>query len=148
MITVNVDTNKESLFSSKFACPACDYSLSEMEPRLFSFNNPMGACQKCDGLGQITFFDPKRIVAYPGLSLAGGAIKGWDRRNQFYFQILVGLAAHYQFDIDKPFDQLDADTQQLILYGSGKTKIAFKYPGERGKPILREDTFRGDRAEP
>ena len=143
VITVNVDTNKEALFSSKFACPACDYSLSEMEPRLFSFNNPMGACQKCDGLGQITFFDPKRIVAYPGLSLAGGAIKGWDRRNQFYFQILVGLAAHYQFDIDKPFDQLAADTQQLILYGSGKTKIAFKYPGERGKPILREDTFEG-----
>ncbi len=142
-IAVNMDTAKETLFSSKFACPACDYSLSEMEPRLFSFNNPMGACQKCDGLGQITFFDPKRIVAYPGLSLAGGAIKGWDRRNQFYFQILVGLAAHYQFDIDKPFDQLAPETQQLILYGSGKTKIAFKYPGERGKPILREEAFEG-----
>ena len=143
VIAVNMDTAKESLFSSKFACPVCDYSLSEMEPRLFSFNNPMGACQTCDGLGQITFFDPKRIVAYPGLSLAGGAIKGWDRRNQFYFQILVGLAGHYQFDIDKPFDKLAAETQQLILYGSGKTKIAFKYPGERGKPILREDTFEG-----
>ena len=114
-----------------------------MEPRLFSFNNPMGACPTCDGLGQITFFDPKRIVAYPGLSLAGGAIKGWDRRNQFYFQILLGLAAHYQFDMDKPFDQLAPETQQLILYGSGKTKIAFKYPGERGKPILREDIFEG-----
>ena len=143
VIAVNMDTARESLFSSKFACPVCDYSLSEMEPRLFSFNNPMGACQTCDGLGQITFFDPKRIVAYPGLSLAGGAIKGWDRRNQFYFQILVGLAGHYQFDIDKPFDKLAAETQQLILYGSGKTKIAFKYPGERGKPILREDTFEG-----
>ena len=142
-IAVNMDTAKETLFSSKFACPVCDYSLSEMEPRLFSFNNPMGACPTCDGLGQITFFDPKRIVAYPGLSLAGGAIKGWDRRNQFYFQILVGLAEHYQFDIDKPFDQLAPETQQLILYGSGKTKIAFKYPGERGKPILREDTFEG-----
>ena len=142
-IAVNMDTAKETLFSSKFACPTCDYSLSEMEPRLFSFNNPMGACQKCDGLGQITFFDPKRIVAYPGLSLAGGAIKGWDRRNQFYFQILVGLAAHYQFDIDKPFDQLAPETQQLILYGSGKTRIAFKYPGERGKPILREEIFEG-----
>ncbi len=143
VIAVNMETNKETLFSSKFACPVCDYSLSEMEPRLFSFNNPMGACPTCDGLGQITFFDPKRIVAYPGLSLAGGAIKGWDRRNQFYFQILLGLAAHYQFDIDKPFDQLAPETQQLILYGSGKTKIAFKYPGERGKPILREDTFEG-----
>ena len=143
VIAVNMETNKETLFSSKFACPVCDYSLSEMEPRLFSFNNPMGACQTCDGLGQITFFDPKRIVAYPGLSLAGGAIKGWDRRNQFYFQILLGLAAHYQFDIDKPFDQLAPDTQQLILYGSGKTKISFKYPGERGKPILREEIFEG-----
>ena len=142
-IAVNIETNKETLFSSKFACPVCDYSLSEMEPRLFSFNNPMGACPTCDGLGQITFFDPKRIVAYPGLSLAGGAIKGWDRRNQFYFQILLGLAEHYQFDIDRPFDQLAAETQQLILFGSGKTKIAFKYPGERGKPILREDTFEG-----
>ena len=143
VIAVNIETNKETLFSSKFACPVCDYSLSEMEPRLFSFNNPMGACQTCDGLGQITFFDPKRIVAYPGLSLAGGAIKGWDRRNQFYFQILLGLAGHYQFDIDRPFDQLAPETQQLILFGSGKTKIAFKYPGERGKPILREDTFEG-----
>ena len=143
VLVVNMETNKETLFSSRFACPVCDYSLAEMEPRLFSFNNPMGACQTCDGLGQITFFDPKRIVAYPGLSLAGGAIKGWDRRNQFYFQILVGLAEHYQFDIDKPFDQLAAATQQLILYGSGKTKIAFKYPGERGKPILREETFEG-----
>ena len=143
VITVNMDNNKETLFSSRFACPLCDYALSEMEPRLFSFNNPMGACQTCDGLGQITFFDPKRIVAYPGLSLAGGAIKGWDRRNQFYFQILVGLAEHYQFEIDKPFDQLAAATQQLILFGSGKTKIQFKYPGERGKPILRDETFEG-----
>ena len=143
VVAVNMETNAETLFSSKFACPVCDYSLSEMEPRLFSFNNPMGACQKCDGLGQITFFDPKRIVAYPGLSLAGGAIKGWDRRNQFYFQILLGLAEHYQFDIDKPFDQLALETQQLILNGSGKTKIAFKYPGERGKPILREEAFEG-----
>ncbi len=143
VVAVNMETNAETLFSSKFACPVCDYSLSEMEPRLFSFNNPMGACQKCDGLGQITFFDPKRIVAYPGLSLAGGAIKGWDRRNQFYFQILVGLAEHFQFDIDKPFDQLAHEIQQLILFGSGKTKIAFKYPGERGKPILREEAFEG-----
>ena len=142
-IAVNMETGKEILFSSKFSCPSCDYSISEMEPRLFSFNNPMGACPACDGLGQITFFDPKRIAAYPGLSLAGGAIKGWDRRNQFYFQMLLGLAQHYAFDIDKPFDQLLPEVQQLILYGSGKEKISFKYPGERGRPILREEVFEG-----
>jgi excinuclease ABC subunit A len=142
-IAVNMDSGKEIPFSSKFSCPSCDYSISEMEPRLFSFNNPMGACPTCDGLGQITFFDPKRIAAYPGLSLAGGAIKGWDRRNQFYFQMLVGLANHYQFDIDKPFDQLSADVEQLILYGSGKDKISFKYPGERGRSIIREEVFEG-----
>ena len=142
-VAADVDTKRETLFSSKFSCPSCDYSLSEMEPRLFSFNNPMGACPTCDGLGQITFFDPKRIAAYPGLSLAGGAIKGWDRRNQFYFQMLLGLAQHYQFDIEKPFDQLTPDVQQLILHGSGKEKITFKYPGERGRPILREEVFEG-----
>ena len=142
-LTVELDSKKEQLFSSKFACPLCDYSLSEMEPRLFSFNNPMGACPTCDGLGEITFFDPKRIVSYPGLSLAGGAIKGWDRRNQFYFQTLTGLAEHYQFDIDKPFDKLTAEAQQIILSGSGKDKIPFKYPGERGKPVIRSDVFEG-----
>jgi excinuclease ABC subunit A len=142
-IAANMDSNLETLFSSKFSCPQCDYSLSEMEPRLFSFNNPMGACPSCDGLGQITFFDPKRIAAYPGLSLAGGAIKGWDRRNQFYFQMLLGLAAHYEFDLDKPFDQLTPEVQQLILYGSGKEKVAFKYPGERGRSIVREEVFEG-----
>jgi excinuclease ABC subunit A len=142
-VAVNMDSNTETLFSSKFSCPSCDYSLSEMEPRLFSFNNPMGACPACDGLGEITFFDPKRIAAYPGLSLAGGAIKGWDRRNQFYFQMLVGLAAHYQFDIEKPFEQLTPEVQQLILFGSGKDKIAFKYPGERGRSIVREEAFEG-----
>ncbi len=142
-IAANMDSNKETLFSSKFSCPMCDFSLPEMEPRLFSFNNPMGACPACDGLGQITFFDPKRILAYPGLSLAGGAIKGWDRRNQFYFQMLIGLAAHFKFDIDRPFDKLPEEAQQVILYGSGKDKIAFRYPGERGKPIIREETFEG-----
>ena len=142
-LSVNMETNKETLFSSKFSCPQCDYSLSEMEPRLFSFNNPMGACPTCDGLGEITFFDPKRIVAYPGLSLAGGAIKGWDRRNQFYFQILTGLATHYKFDIDMPFDKLTPEAQQIILFGSGKEKIPFKYPGERGRSVTREETFEG-----
>lgn len=145
-IAVNMEAEKggkETLFSAKFSCPSCDYSLSEMEPRLFSFNNPMGACPSCDGLGQITFFDPKRIAAHPGLSLAGGAIKGWDRRNQFYFQMLLGLAAHFKFDLEVPFDTLPPEIQQLILFGSGKEKIAFKYPGERGKSIVREDVFEG-----
>ena len=99
-IALEMDTDKEHLFSSKFACPICSYSLQELEPRLFSFNNPMGACPECDGLGQITFFDPKRVVAHPSLSLAAGAVKGWDRRNQFYFQMLQSLAAFYEFDID------------------------------------------------
>ena len=142
-IAVDMDSAKETLFSSKFACPSCDYSLSEMEPRLFSFNNPMGACPRCDGLGGITFFDQKRVVAYPGLSLGGGAIKGWDRRNQFYFQMIIGLAAHYGFDVDTPFDKLAAEAQQIILFGSGKEKIPFKYPGERGKSVTKEEVFEG-----
>ncbi len=142
-IAANMETNEETLFSAKFGCPHCDYSLPELEPRLFSFNNPMGACPKCDGLGEITFFDPKRIAAYPNLSLAGGAIKGWDRRNQFYFQMLVGLAAHYEFDVDTPFEKLSPETQQIVLYGSGKQKITFKYPGERGKSVTREHSFEG-----
>jgi excinuclease ABC subunit A len=142
-IVHSLDDGKETLFSSKFACPVCDYSLSEMEPRLFSFNNPMGACPTCDGLGEITFFDPKRIVSHPGLSLAGGAIKGWDRRNQFYFQLVLGLAEHYKFDVDQPFDKLDPAVREVILHGSGTEKIPFKYPGERGKTIVRADVFEG-----
>ena len=137
------ESGKETLFSSKFACPICDYSLPELEPRLFSFNNPMGACPKCDGLGSMTFFDPKRVLAHPNLSLAGGAIKGWDRRNQFYFQLLSSLAQHYSFDLDTPFESLAPETQQIALYGSGKEKIAFKYPGERGRSVVREHTFEG-----
>jgi excinuclease ABC subunit A len=142
-IVVDMDSAKEVLFSSKFSCPVCDYSLPELEPRLFSFNNPMGACPKCDGLGNITFFDPKRVVAYPNLSLAGGAIKGWDRRNQFYFQMLTALAQHYSFDLDTAFESLAPQAQQVVLYGSGKEKISFKYPGERGRAVVREHTFEG-----
>src|SRR5450759_3507908 len=142
-IVADMESGKEVLFSSKFSCPVCDYSLPELEPRLFSFNNPMGACPKCDGLGNITFFDPKRVVAYPNLSLAGGAIKGWDRRNQFYFQMLSGLAQHFSFDLDTPFESLAPDAQQVVLYGSGKEKVSFKYPGERGRAVVREHTFEG-----
>ncbi|WP_435627382.1 excinuclease ABC subunit UvrA [Candidatus Ferrigenium straubiae] len=142
-LAVEMDTGKEHLFSAKFACPICSYSLPELEPRLFSFNNPMGACPKCDGLGVISFFDPKRIVAFPQMSLSSGAIKGWDRRNQFYHQLLASLAKHYNFDIEQSFESLPEKIQQVILYGSGKTEIAFQYLNERGKPVLREHAFEG-----
>ncbi len=134
-IAVEMDSNVEHLYSAKFACPICNYSLEELEPRLFSFNNPMGACPRCDGLGSISFFDPKRVVAFPQLSLASGAIKGWDRRNQFYFQMLQSLGKHYGFDLDKPFDKLPERIQQMILYGSDKEKIAFQYLSDRGKTV-------------
>ncbi len=142
-LAVEIDSGKEHLFSAKFACPICSYSLPELEPRLFSFNNPMGACQRCDGLGEINFFDPKRIVGFPHLSLAGGAIKGWDRRNHFYFQLLQSLAQHYKFDLDKPFDELAEPIQEIILQGSGKDRIDFQYPTERGKIVIRTHTFEG-----
>jgi len=142
-IAVEADTGKEHLFSAKFACPACSYALAELEPRLFSFNNPMGACPRCDGLGAIEFFDPKRVVAHPNLSLASGAIRGWDRRNHFYFAMLQALARHYVFDIEAPWEALADEVQQLILFGSGKDKIAFSYPGERGRPTVKEHAFEG-----
>ncbi len=142
-LAVEMDSNVEHLFSAKFACPICNYSLSELEPRLFSFNNPMGACPRCDGLGTISFFDPKRVVAFPQLSLASGAIKGWDRRNQFYFQMLQGLAKHAGFDLERPFARLPERVQQLVLYGSGDEKIPFTYLSERGRAMVREHTFEG-----
>ncbi len=142
-LVVNMDTGAEQLFSNKFACPTCGYSLQELEPRLFSFNNPMGACPECDGLGHIEFFDPKRIVAFPNLSLASGAIKGWDRRNQFYFQMLSNLAAFYDFDLDTPFEQLPESARQLILFGSGKQQIPFTYINEKGRTVIKEHAFEG-----
>jgi excinuclease ABC subunit A len=134
---------REHLFSSKFACPICSYSIPELEPRLFSFNNPMGACPKCDGLGEVTFFDPKRVVAFPHLSLAGGAVRGWDRRNQFYFAMLQSLAQHYSFDVDAPFETLPAAAQEIVLAGSGEEQIAFRYPGEKGRSAVKEHAFEG-----
>ncbi|WP_334108159.1 excinuclease ABC subunit UvrA [Methylobacillus sp.] len=142
-VALEMDSGKEHLFSAKFSCPVCDYSLAELEPRLFSFNNPMGACPKCDGLGQISFFDPKRVVAFPHLSLASGAIKGWDKRNQFYFQLLQSLAQHYGFDLDTAFESLSADAQQVLLHGSGKEVITFQYLNERGKLYEKAHTFEG-----
>lgn len=142
-LAVEMDSDQEHLFSAKFSCPICSYSLPELEPRLFSFNNPMGACPKCDGLGKITFFDPKRVVAFPHLSLASGAIKGWDRRNQFYYQLLASLATHYRFDLEMPFEQLPENIQDIILNGSGKEKIVFSYLNESGTRNYRKHTFEG-----
>jgi excinuclease ABC subunit A len=142
-LAVEMDAGGEHLFSAKFACPVCSYSLPELEPRLFSFNNPIGACPRCDGLGSITFFDAKRVVAFPELSLASGAIKGWDRRNQFYFQMLNALASHYGFDLERPYAELPESVQQVILHGSGREKIRFAYIGERGNRHLREHPFEG-----
>ena len=142
-LTLELDTGREHLFSAKFSCPICGYSIAELEPRLFSFNNPMGACPTCDGLGAIQFFDPKRVVAFPHLSLGSGAIKGWDRRNQFYYQMLQSLAAFYTFEIEVPFEKMPQKIQDLILQGSGKEKIPFHYINERGRTVVREHAFEG-----
>ena len=142
-LAVEMDSGTEHLFSAKFACPHCGYALQELEPRLFSFNNPMGACQKCDGLGSIQFFDPARVVAFPHLSLAAGAIKGWDKRNQFYFQMLDSLAAHYGFDTTLPFEQMPQDIQHIVLYGSGREQIKFRYLNEKGTRFDRNHSFEG-----
>ncbi|TAK92620.1 MAG: excinuclease ABC subunit UvrA [Burkholderiaceae bacterium] len=142
-LAIEMESGVEHLFSSKFACPICSYSLQELEPRLFSFNNPMGACPSCDGLGVIQFFDPKRVVQFPSLSLASGAIKGWDRRNQFYFQMLQSLADHYEFDLDRAFEEQPPVVQTLILTGSGRDKIPFRYLNEQGRTTVREHSFEG-----
>ena len=143
MIAIEMDSNKSHLFSAKFACPLCDYSLEELEPRIFSFNNPMGACPECDGIGNINFFDPKRVVAFPHLSLASGAIKGWDKRNQFYFQLLQSLSDHYKFDLEKAFEELPEKIQDVILNGSGSEQINFSYINERGQIIKKMHSFEG-----
>ena len=142
-LAVETDSGREHAFSANFACPACSYSLPELEPRLFSFNNPAGACPRCDGLGVIEFFDPKRVVAHPNLSLAGGAIRGWDRRNHFYHSLLLSLAAHYGFDIDTPWEALADEVQRHVLHGSGTQAIAFRYPGERGRSTVKTHAFEG-----
>jgi len=134
---------EDILFSAKFACPQCGHSLSELEPRLFSFNNPAGACATCDGLGVDQFFDEDRIVINPEISLAGGAIRGWDRRNIYYFHMLNSLADHYGFDVDSSFESLSKKHRQTILYGSGSTKIEFTYANDRGDIMTRTHKFEG-----
>lgn len=133
----------ELLFSANFACPHCGYSMQELEPRLFSFNNPAGACQTCDGLGNQQFFDENRVIANPELSLAGGAIRGWDKRNFYYFQMLQALADHFKFALDKPFNKLSKKHQELILRGSGTEEIEFKYMNDRGDIVIRKHPFEG-----
>jgi excinuclease ABC subunit A len=142
-LAVEMDNGHEHLFSAKFSCPLCDYALPELEPRLFSFNNPMGACPQCDGLGVVSFFDPLRVVAFPHLSLAAGAIKGWDKRNHFFYQMLQSLALHYGFDLDQAYELLPGRVQDIILHGSGKEVISFKYLGEKGGWKPRKHAFEG-----
>lgn len=138
------DTNQADIvFSAKFACSECGYSLTELEPRIFSFNNPAGACPGCDGLGVQEFFDPKRVVVQADAALSGGAIRGWDRRNVYYYQMLLSLSQHYKFDMDMPFEELKDDIQQLILYGSGDDIIEFSYNNDRGNKKVKEHTFEG-----
>ncbi|MDF7669907.1 excinuclease ABC subunit UvrA [Orbaceae bacterium ESL0721] len=141
----NLDDPKaeELLFSANFACPICGYSIPELEPRLFSFNNPAGACPECDGLGVQQYFDPKRIVQMPEVSLAAGAIKGWDRRNFYYFQMLKSLAAHYKFDIDTTYKDLPEKIKDVLLNGSGSTDIQFTYTNDRGDTVKRKHPFEG-----
>jgi len=131
------------LFSSRFACPECGHSISELEPKLFSFNNPAGACSACDGLGVKQYFDPERVVLHPEASLAEGAIRGWDRRNVYYFHMLTSLASHYGFDIDTPFKKLGKKHQEIILHGSGKDEICFSYINDRGDVFQRTHAFEG-----
>jgi len=134
---------KPTLFSSRYSCPVCDYSLPELEPRLFSFNSPMGACGTCDGLGVTQVFDAARVVVHPNLSLAAGAVRGWDRRNMYYFQMILSLARHYKFDIDTPWEQLPEGIQHSVLYGSGDEQIAFRYLTESGGNVTRKHRFEG-----
>lgn len=136
------DGSEEMVFSARFACPHCGHAISELEPKLFSFNNPAGACPSCDGLGMKQFFDIKRLVNGE-LTLAEGAIRGWDRRNVYYFQMLNSLAEHYDFSLEEPFESLDQGTQQVILYGTGKTEIEFRYLNDRGDIVKRSHSFEG-----
>ncbi len=133
----------EQLFSAKFACPHCGYSISDLEPKLFSFNSPAGACATCDGLGVMEFFDPERVVTQSELSLAAGAIRGWDKRNTYYSRLLNALSKHYKFDLDTPFADLPQTTRNIILDGSGDEQIEFTYFNERGGSELRSHSFEG-----
>ena len=143
IIALNMGTEESQLFSAKFSCPHCEYAIPELEPRLFSFNNPVGACPECDGLGNKNYFDISRVVAFPQLSLASGAIKGWDKRNQFYFQMLKSIADHFKFDLESPYENLPKKIQEVILHGSKKESIEFSYFSERGTVFKKTHPFEG-----
>ena len=134
---------EELVFSANFACPHCGYSVPELEPRLFSFNNPAGACPTCDGLGVQQFFDESRVVQNESISLAGGAVKGWDRRNFYYYQMLTSLAKHYKFDIETPYEDLPQKIKDIVMQGSGKEEIEFQYMNDRGDVVIRKHPFEG-----
>ena len=146
-LALEMDTQKEHLFSAKFACPVCSYSLAELEPRLFSFNSPQGACPTCDGLGHVIAFDPQRVVAFPSLSLASGAVKGWDRRNPYTYSLIECLGKHYDVDMEQPFEELPANIQHIVLYGSGAEEIEFTYEAEgtagKKRKVKRQHPFEG-----
>ena len=144
-VVVDMDDPKaeELVFSANFACPHCGYSVPELEPRLFSFNNPAGACPTCDGLGVQQFFDESRVVQNESISLAGGAVKGWDRRNFYYYQMLTSLAKHYKFDIETPYEDLPQKIKDIVMHGSGKEEIDFQYMNDRGDVVIRKHPFEG-----
>ena len=144
-IVADMDNPKaeELMFSANFACPHCGYSVPELEPRLFSFNNPAGACPTCDGLGVQQYFDEERVVQNPSISLAGGAVKGWDRRNFYYYQMLTSLAKHYDFDVEAPYETLPKNIRHIIMHGSGKEEIEFQYMNDRGDVVIRKHPFEG-----
>lgn len=145
LVKINFSDSKKAdlLFSAKFACPHCGYSLQELEPRLFSFNNPVGACSECDGLGEKQFFDPKRIIMNPELSLAQGALRGWDKRSGYYYSLLESVAKYYKFDLDKPFKSYSEKIKDIIFYGSGETSLHFRYVNDRGTAYEKRKPFEG-----
>ena len=146
-IVLNLESMEERSFNAKFACPVCHFSMGELEPKLFSFNSPAGACEACEGLGHEEFFDPNRVVAFPSLSLASGAIKGWDRRNAYFFSMLESLSKHYQFNIEAAFEDLAPDIQEIILHGSGTEEIKFNYvidaAGKPARKTSKKHVFEG-----
>ena len=143
IVTALNEDSDDLVFSTLFACPICGYSIPELEPRIFSFNSPHGACSECDGLGQSHFFDPDLVIANEAVSIAGGAIRGWDRRSTFYFQMMQSLAKHYGFDVEKPFNKLAQKWRDIVLYGSGKEEIKFQYKQEKGGTRNTVRTFEG-----
>jgi len=142
-LLLDTDNGTETVFSNRFACPICGYSLAELEPRLFSFNNPIGACPSCDGLGTVEYFDEQRVVIHPELTLASGAIKGWDARNQYYFQMLASLAKHADVDLDQTWESLPAAFRTQVLHGTGNEVLPFTYTNEKGRRIVRRHAFEG-----